>query len=293
MANLIINKLYGIIGSSLTHSLSPLIHNYLFKKYKLNNFYGVFEFDESNLKEVINSIRTLNISGLNITFPFKEKLIPYLDKIDTSAQRVGAVNTIKNTNGKLIGYNTDIIGVRKTIQNRFKLNIKGKSVLMIGAGGAARACLVELFRQKTNNIIIVNRNGATARKLIRSCENISNSTRIIYLNINKLNNLDKIEQLEQIDILINSTSASPTFLKRTIKRLLKNKCLKNTKIFDLNYGSRALSKNQIDFPNRYVDGLYMLTAQAAASFKIWTGIIVEPDDIYKYVNRKLRDKKYA
>ena len=150
------HKLYGIIGSSLGHTLSPLIHNYLFKKYQLNCSYSTFESKQSKLKDVLTGIKTLNISGLNVTFPYKEKLIPYLDKLDTTAQKTGAVNTIKNSRGKLTGYNTDIFGIQKTLQNKLKINIKGATVLLLGAGGAARACLVELIRQKPNKIIVFN-----------------------------------------------------------------------------------------------------------------------------------------
>lgn len=287
MDNLKTYKLYGIIGCSLRHSLSPVIHNYLFKKYKLDCCYTVFESNESKLKDVVGSIRSLNIFGANVTYPYKENIIPFLDDLDKTAQKTGAVNTIKNSRGKLIGYNTDIIGIQKTIQNKLKTDIKDKTVLLLGAGGAARACLVELIRQKPNKIIVTSRDVSKAKIII---QNLKNDLDIIAIDINDLHALD---QLDQLALLINSTSAKYSFLIRIIKVLSKQKLISKTKIFDLNYGQRAVPKKLQKYPNRYVDGLYMLAAQAAASFNIWTGIKVEPDDIYKYMTRKLQDNKYA
>ncbi len=281
------HKLYGIIGGSLGHSFSPLIHNYLFEKYKLNCCYTTFESEESKLKAVVGGIRVLNISGLNVTYPYKENIIPYLDNLDITAKTTGAVNTIKNSRGKLIGYNTDIIGIQKTIQHKLKTDIKDKTVLLLGAGGAARACLVELIRQKANKIIVANRDISKAKKMIK---NLKNNSDIKAININHINSLN---QSDCPALLINSTSAKSSLLIGIIKVLSKQKLINNTKIFDLNYGQRAVSKNHQKFPNRYVDGLYMLATQAAASFNIWTGIKVEPDDIYRYIAKKLRDNKYA
>lgn len=278
------HKLYGIIGSSLQHSLSPLIHNYLFRKLKLDYYYTTFESEQSQLRNIVKSIRTLNIFGVNVTFPFKEKLIPFLDKLDITSQKTGAVNTIKNSRGRLIGYNTDIIGVRATIQNRLKINIKGKTVLLLGAGGAARACMVELIQQKPDKVIVANRDISKAKYMIRKIRKSGNDSDIKAINIKNLNSLS---QLDQPTLLINSTSANSSFLMSIIKELSKKRFFQNTIIFDLNYGRRALPKSHQKFPNRYVDGLYMLTAQAAASFRIWTGIKVEPDDIYKYVSKKI------
>lgn len=278
------HKLYGIIGNSLGHTLSPLIHNYLFKKYKLDSTYSTFESTQSKLKDVVMGIRALNISGLNVTFPYKEKIIPYLDKLDISAQTTGAVNTIKNSRGKLTGYNTDIFGIQKTLQNKLKIDIKGKAVLLLGAGGAARACLVELIRQKPNKIIVANRDISKAKNMVNKVNRLKTNSDIKTVNIKNINDLDKKEPLA---LLINSTSANFSFLIGFIKVLSKKGFLNKTKIFDLNYGERAIPKNYQKFPNQYVDGLYMLTAQAAASFNIWTGINVEPDDIYKYIARKI------
>ncbi len=278
------HKLYGIIGSSLRHTLSPIIHNYLFKKFKLDYHYTKFESEWSQLRNVVNSIRTLNISGVNVTFPFKEILIPYLDKLDITSQKTGAVNTIKNSRGRLIGYNTDLFGVRATIQNRLKINIKGKTVLLLGAGGASRACMVELLRQKPDKVIVANRDISKAKYIISKIKNSGSDSNIKAMNIKNLYSLD---QLDQPTLLINSTSANSSFLMSIIKELLKKRFFQNTIIFDLNYGQRALPKSHHKFPGRYVDGLYMLTAQAAASFHIWTGIKVEPDDIYKYVSKKI------
>ena len=281
------HKLYGIIGGSLRFSLSPMIHSYLFKKYKLNSCYSVFESNQSNLKDIIGGIRSLNIYGVNVTYPYKEKIVPYLDKLDSASQKAVAVNTIINRHGKLCGYNTDIIGFQQTIQNRLKINIKNKSILLLGAGGAARACMVELIRQKAGNILVANRDVSKATKMIK---NFKSNLDIKAIDIG---HIDRQKLSGKCDLLINSTSADSSFVLNIIKALSNGKDFRNAKIFDMNYGLRSLPKINQEFPNRYVDGLYMLVAQAAASFNIWTGIKAEPDDIYNYMRRKLQDINYA
>jgi len=278
------HKIYGIIGSSLKHSLSPLIHNHLFNKNKLANTYTTFEIDQSQLEDVIRSIKTLSVSGANVTFPYKENIIPYLDKLDASSEKTGAVNTIKNTRGELIGYNTDIFGVRETINNKLRINIKDKTVVLLGAGGAARACLIELIKQKPSRIIMASRDINKVNDMLGIISRQKSATKIITLEIKELNT---IETSEQPALLINSTSARSSVLLSIINQLNKSVKSNNPEIFDLNYGSQAIPKNRQNFSNRYFDGLYMLTAQAAASFHIWTGIRVKPDDIYKQISRNI------
>ncbi|RKX21948.1 MAG: shikimate dehydrogenase [Candidatus Zixiibacteriota bacterium] len=277
-------KLFGIIGGSLGHSLSPLIHNYLFRRFRLDYCYTKFEIEHTQIAKIIDSIRTLNISGANVTFPYKEKLIPYLDKLDKTSQTTGAVNTIKNSHGKLTGYNTDLFGIRATLQNRLNINLKGQTILLLGAGGAARACLVELIRQKPKRIIVANRDFARAESIISRTRISGNNTDIRAIDIHGINNP---EYMERLSLLANSTSADPSFLSGVIRKLARNRFHRDMKIFDLNYGRRALPESCRKYPIRYIDGLYMLTAQAAAGFRIWTGIKVEPDDIYKYVSKKI------
>ena len=138
-------KLTCLLGSPVKQSLSPIIHNYLFRKYNINNIYTCF--DVENIESAIKSIKTLNILGCNITIPHKVNVIDYLDFIDDNALLIGAVNTIKNEDNILKGYNTDGEGFVKSIIDKGYL-LKNKKVLVIGAGGASRSICVSLAKKK-------------------------------------------------------------------------------------------------------------------------------------------------
>ncbi|HPI02856.1 MAG TPA: shikimate dehydrogenase, partial [Candidatus Goldiibacteriota bacterium] len=137
----------GIIGFPLSHTLSPVMHNAVFKKYKMKWEYKVFETEPENVPAVIERVRRENIKGINVTIPHKHAVMPLLDKIDPAAERIGAVNTVNNVNGVLTGYNTDYLGFLATLK-KAKINLKGKKVVMLGAGGAAHAVGYALMTQK-------------------------------------------------------------------------------------------------------------------------------------------------
>ena len=131
-------KILGVIGHPISHSMSPIMHNTALQDLSLNYIYLAFDIKPENLKGAVNSIRALNIKGVNITIPHKEKIIQYLDELDELSKKIEAVNCIKNENGKLIGKNTDAQGARTALmESGFKL--KNKKVIIIGAGGAAKA----------------------------------------------------------------------------------------------------------------------------------------------------------
>src|SRR4030067_1050377 len=134
-------QIFGLIGHPVAHSLSPVIFEYLFKKHQIKGSYHLFPLQPEQLKSALEGMRILGISGLNVTAPYKEKILPFLDSLDDSAQEIGAVNVICNQKGKLRGYNTDVIGINKTLQKLMPIKTKIGQVALIGAGGAARACL--------------------------------------------------------------------------------------------------------------------------------------------------------
>src|SRR5208337_5442645 len=131
-------QITGIIGYPLSHTLSPFMHNAGFKKFGLRWEYKVFETKPENVKKFINKIREQAIKGINVTIPHKHAVMPFLDKIDKAAATIGAVNTIVNKNGFLTGYNTDYLGFIASLK-KYKVDLKNKNVVMIGAGGAAHA----------------------------------------------------------------------------------------------------------------------------------------------------------
>ncbi len=287
MKNNDLYKIYGIIGSSLNHSLSPIMHNYFFRKKKLNCTYTAFEIKPINLREAISGVRSLGISGVNITFPYKQKVIRYLNELDSSARITGAVNTIKNIQGVLTGYNTDLYGVKKTLTDRLKFNPRGKNIIILGAGGAARACIRALPGKRPDTILILNRNSRNSASLIKSFTQID---RDFKGNIKGIANIRSIDRPYHTDLIINATSAGKDYVRKILEKMSRRNILKNTIFYDLNYGDRALSEELPGGITKSVDGLYMLAAQASKCFQIWTGITILPRDIFNFLKRKLRRK---
>src|SRR4030043_936566 len=128
-------ELYGVIGNPVQHRLSPILHNGAFKRLGRNAVYLAFEV--KYLEEALKGIRGLGLKGVSVTIPFKTDVIPFLDKVEGLAKKIGAVNTIVNRGGRLIGYNTDCDGALEALEE--KMNLRGKRIVFLGAGGAARA----------------------------------------------------------------------------------------------------------------------------------------------------------
>lgn len=126
-------KIFGLVGEKLSHSMSPEIHNEIFKLLNENAAYNLFEVDEDNVSEVGDALRVLNIKGINITIPYKEELINSVDELSQEAEKIGAINTILNKDGVLKGYNTDYYGFGRMLKN-FNVNLQNKVVVVLGNG---------------------------------------------------------------------------------------------------------------------------------------------------------------
>ena len=189
-------RIAAVIGNPIAHSMSPLIHNAGIKKLELN--YDYLAFKVENVKESIIKLKKENFVGYSVTIPHKIEVMKYLDEIDPNAKKIGAVNTIVNKNGKLIGYNTDCDGAINPLKEITKLN--GKNIYLIGAGGAARAIVCGLTQERAN-VTIFNRTIEHAQKLAKefnckakeltefdsNCEIIINTTPVgMWPNINEM-----------------------------------------------------------------------------------------------------------
>ena len=265
-------ELICLIGHPVEHSFSPNIHNYLIEKNKLNMRYMCFDVFENELENAIKGIKALNIKGFNVTIPHKVEVIKYLDEIDRNALLIGAVNTVKNENGKLKGYNTDGIGFVKSILDK-GYKISGKNVLIIGSGGAARSIAVEMASNGAKQINLYNRS-------IKSAKDISELLKENFkVDSNYYNEQIKEKNLENIDIIINTTPIGMDKDKENCpideSINVKNK---NTLICDIVYNPHETKfiswakKNNLNV----IYGIDMLINQAILGFKIWTGIL--PDE---------------
>lgn len=260
-------KLCCLIGDPVEHSLSPIMHNAAFKALNLNYVYVAFNVNKNRLKDAIKGIKALGIHGINVTTPHKMAIVKFLDKLDESAIETKAVNTILNTESKLIGYNTDGIGAINALKNNGIL-LKNKKVVLLGAGGAARAIAFSLIKNGCE-LTILNRTLSKAKKLVKELKKKFKSSKISYY---KLSNENLKKELSNANILINATSVGmrPKENESPVKKefLKPDLC-----VFDIVYNplETKLLKDAKSIGAKVINGLEMLLYQGAISFKIWTG----------------------
>ncbi|EOD00114.1 shikimate dehydrogenase [Caldisalinibacter kiritimatiensis] len=274
-------ELYCLIGHPVSKSLSPFIHNTSFEENGLNAKYMVFDVKPNDLRKAIDGIKALGIKGFNVTIPHKIEIIKYLDDISKESKLIGAVNTVKNDNGKLIGYNTDGLGFIKSLKVH-DVVVKRKKVLILGAGGAAHAIAMMLAKEGANEIIILNRTEKKAKKLIEKIKNIYPNIKGRYggLNSREINYQD-------VDIIINCTSIGmyPNSNQSPIK---KNNLNKNMLVYDIVYKPRItkLLKDAEEKGCKVIGGLDMLLYQAILSEEIWFKQIFDINSIKLNMNKK-------
>jgi shikimate dehydrogenase len=255
-------RICGIIGYPLKHSLSSVMHNAAFSALNLNFKYHVFEIKEDQLVQTLDALKFKNFKGLNITHPFKLKVMDYLDFIDDSAQMVGSVNTIINTNGKLTGYNTDSQGAISAL-TECKVNLDAQNkILILGAGGAAHAVAIPLAKKK-NQVFIANRTQSSAQELCSMLKPFCESEAIA---------LEKVpEIIDDMNILINCT---PVGMMEGPKGTLISGDLMGSDliVFDMVYNPKEtpLLKAAKGKGAKIIYGYKMFVLQGALSFELWT-----------------------
>jgi shikimate dehydrogenase len=248
--------LYGVIGNPVRHSKGPLIHNACFRHYEHNAVYLAFEIKYS--VSAVNTIRTLDIKGASITIPHKTSIMDYLDHLHPDARQIGAVNTIVNTDGRLTGYNTDC---QAAVRPLIPFGIAGKTVGIVGSGGAARAVAVGL-KNENASITIISRNDETGQDLASRV----NGSFVNILDDAVLSGLDA-------EVLINATPVGmfPDVADTPYPARYLNPGMV---VMDIIYNpvQTLLLKQARAIGCRTVDGLSMFLVQAAAQFELWTGI---------------------
>ncbi|MFH1683953.1 MAG: shikimate dehydrogenase [Candidatus Margulisiibacteriota bacterium] len=262
-------KVTGIIGYPLGHSISPAMHNAAFKKLGLDYEYVPFEVKPEDLAEALNGLRALHIAGFNATIPHKETIVPLLDDVTRVARIIGAVNTVLNQEGKLIGYNTDGAGFIDSLKEDAKTDPKGKNAVVLGAGGASRAVSIMLAEAGAKTIILSDILEDKAKDLAEYVKS--------YFGIEVSNVLPNSKDLQKAinaaDILVNSTpvgmhpKTDQSPLAKEIK--LHQKLL----VYDLVYNPKQtkLLKDAKAAGCKTCSGLGMLVRQGAIAFTIWTG----------------------
>lgn len=251
-------KVIGLFGYPVEHSLSPLMHNAAFEYLGLNYCYVTFSVRPETLNDAVRGIRAFNLRGVNITIPHKENVMPFLDKVSEEASFIGAVNTILNSNGTLIGHNTDGRGLMASLAEA-DTPVEGKTVLILGAGGACRAISYYLS-EKTSKLLIFDIDKNKLERLVADLNTIRSNV----ISMKSPDNLDNI------DMLINAT---PLGIKDSDPVPVNTSLITDRMtVCDLIYKDTTLLKTASARGCKTLNGLGMLLHQGVLAFEIWTGI---------------------
>ncbi|WP_079509824.1 shikimate dehydrogenase [Mesobacillus jeotgali] len=272
-------KLFGVIGDPISHSMSPAMHNDLFGFYGIDAAYLPFHVSKENLEAAVKGLKALEASGFNVTIPHKTDIMAYLDKIDPLAEAIGAVNTVKNENGFLTGYNTDGPGFVKGLET-IDADLGSRSALIIGAGGASRAIFFSMAQAGISRIDLYNRTYDKAEELIRSCPfNVESKV---------LNRETAEKTLNEYQLVIQTTSIGMVPDTGSLPLSPEN-ISQDAIVSDIIYNPlqttflKAASKRGAAIQN----GIEMFVFQGALAFEKWTGIFPDTERMKTNVLRNL------
>jgi len=274
----------GLLGEHLENSLSPLIHRNFICHYSLNYCYLPFQIKTENLEKAIFGAKALGIQGLNVTIPFKEKVMDFMDNIDPAAERIGAINTIVRKNEKLYGYNTDWNGFREPLKKKMKIKLIDKRAVVLGAGGAARSVIFALAEEGCQVISIFNRSKDRALEVKRNFKNIFPNCEIRTFSFQRTNLQGEIDHA---DLLINATPLGSWYYPGEIPLPEGIKLSSKSIVYDLIYypDRTPLLRWAEMNGNRILNGKEMLLYQAAESFHLWTGLYPDQEIITQILSK--------
>ena len=253
-------KTFAVIGDPIDHSLSPTIHNAAYRELEIECTYIAYRVIQGDLATGIESLKKIKISGFNVTIPHKIEMMKYLDNVDENCKRIGAVNTVLNDDGILRGFNTDMDGFLEPIKRK-EINIKNSKILLLGAGGAARAIVAGFQKEGADEIVIVNRTKENGENLTEFSKKNGLDARSI--DIEEMDVLDS-----KFDFIVNASSLGLKGEKNVIPEKFFNE---KTTVYDIVYKpiktdliNKAKEKNC-----KIIFGYEMLLGQAIRSFEIW------------------------
>ena len=275
-------KKYLVIGNPIEHSLSPLIHNYWMKKYCLfESIYEKRKVEEKDLKNIVKEVRDNKIIGVNVTVPYKKLIIPFLDKLDSTAKKTESVNTLFKVKNKVVGYNTDEAGFALTMWEFFPdpddsmmpTALQGKNIFILGAGGVTSS-IIDALQHKGAKIFLSNRTKKKAEELKKK--------------YTKIEVLDWGKRPSTCDIVINTTSVGLTINDKI--NIDFGDCVgdKDKLFYDLIYNPKETNflKEARLRGNNTMNGQRMFLNQAKYAFNLWTNITPEIDEeVFKLLDR--------
>ncbi|MGM7635690.1 shikimate dehydrogenase [Bacillus sp. Hm123] len=276
-------KLFGVIGDPIAHSMSPVMHHSAFAALSVDGYYHPFHIKPDDLADAVKGMKAIGVEGFNVTIPHKTAIIPLLDKVDPLAEAIGAVNTVVREEDQWVGYNTDGLGYVRALREEYPGVLEDQHVLIVGAGGAARAIFYTLASEGVSRITLANRTPEKAQAMIEACPYEVEGT-VLSLE-------EAEEKLAEYDVIIQTTSIgmapqvedmpialdhlkAMAFVSDIIYNPLETKLLQEAK------KQGAYTQN----------GLKMFVYQGALAFEKWTGIFPDVQQMEKVVLQQLGGK---
>ncbi len=271
---------FGLLGEKLGHSLSPEIHRIIFKKLNIEGTYALFEIKKENFCKALDSVKTLNIQGVNVTIPYKEDIIKQIEFISSEAKRIGAINTVKIIDNKVFGYNTDYYGFGYML-SKGSISIKGKDFYVLGSGGAAKAVVAYLEDNGAESINLVSRNKKNAKESFSGFD---------------VNVIDYDDLKKKKGYCIINTTPVGMYPKIDFSPVDKKVIINFNVAVDIVYNPLETKFLKIakDLGLKCIDGLYMLVGQGVKAEEIWNDIKIDNeilDIIYERLKNILNNKE--
>ncbi|WP_421380001.1 shikimate dehydrogenase [Bacillus salacetis] len=273
-------SLYGVIGNPIAHSMSPLMHNDAFKANGIAGHYRPFLVKSEELEKAVEGLKALGVQGFNVTIPHKRAVMPLLDEVDSLAEAIGAVNTVIRKEDRFIGYNTDGMGFLRSLRESCPFPLDDKKVLIIGAGGAARAIFYSLAASGIQNIDICNRTPERGENIIKDCPFTCTSASL---------SLQQAEQgMEKYDIIVQTTSVG-MYPDTNAMPVNVNRIKEGAFISDIIYNplDTKIIKTFRRLGGQGDNGIGMFVHQGALAFELWTGIKPDTDRMRTIVQQQL------
>lgn len=264
-------RLVGFFASPARHSISPKMHNLAFEKRGIDARYLAFDVLPENLLGSIEAIRSLGLLGVNLSMPHKQAVLPLLDELSTGARLIGAVNTVVNQEGKLIGHNTDGIGFMRSLEE-LALDIRDKEITVLGAGGAATAIICQAALDGVQTIHIISRKSANFTKMAQKIKEIQKQTTCQINLIESTNQVAITEACQRSCLLINGTNVGMGELEDQIPMIQISDLRADLAVSDIIYhpAETKLLKEAKKTGAKTMNGLGMLIHQGAVAFELWT-----------------------
>ncbi len=260
-------KVLGIFGDPVEQTLSPYMHNAAFKALGLDHVYVPFHVAPDGLEAGVEAVRALGLLGVNVTIPHKERVMEFLDEVDEEARAIGAVNTIVNRSGRLAGHNTDGRGYWMSLMDETGFDPAGKTIIVLGAGGAARAIIFSLLGRGPARVVVANRTRERAEALKEAFKNSFPEVDMVTTG------LDAPGEMEGADLLVNTTSVGMLGSGGDAPPVDVGRLPSSAVVSDIVFKplDTPLIRDAEKRGLRTHRGLGMLVCQGALSFELWTG----------------------